>query len=39
VAGIVRVGSGTLDVEYPRRWAVTLGVGDLLERALGQPEH
>jgi len=39
VVGIVRVGSGALDVDYLRLWAVPLGVKDLLERVLGQTEH
>jgi hypothetical protein len=39
VTGFARVGRGTLDIEYLRLWAAPLGVGDLLERALGQPEH
>lgn len=39
VVGIVRVMSGALDVEYLRRWAIPLGVEDLLERILGQVEH
>jgi len=39
VAGIVRVGRGTLDIDYLRLWAAPLGVEDLLERALGMPGH
>jgi hypothetical protein len=35
----VRVGSSALDVEYLRRWAIPLGVEDLLERILTQTEH
>jgi hypothetical protein len=31
--GILRVQSDALDIEYMRRWAAVIGVGDLLERA------
>jgi len=34
VLGVLRVQEGRLDLEYARRWAVELGVADLLERAL-----
>jgi len=34
VLGVLRVQEGCLDLEYARRWAVDLGVADLLERAL-----
>lgn len=36
VAGVVKVQGARLDVEYLREWAERLGVGDLLERALGE---
>ncbi len=34
VLGIVHVQRGRLDLEYLRKWAPQLGVGDLLDRAL-----
>ena len=34
VLGVLRVHAGSLDVDYMRRWALDLGVLDLLERAL-----
>ncbi len=38
VAGLVRVGTGTLDIAYLRHWAGQLGVADLLDRVLGHAE-
>ncbi len=32
--GVLRVQAEALDLEYLRRWAVNLGVEELLERAL-----
>lgn len=34
VVGILRAGQAALDIGYMRRWAITLGVSDLLERVL-----
>jgi hypothetical protein len=34
LVGVLRVQGSALDLEYMRRWAAILGVGDLLERAL-----
>jgi hypothetical protein len=34
VRGLLRVGAGTLDSDYLAHWAATVGVADLLERAL-----
>ena len=36
VLGVVAVQGQRLDLDYLRRWATELGVGDLLERALGE---
>ncbi len=36
VAGVIKVQGSRLDLEYLRGWAGRLGVGDLLERALGE---
>lgn len=36
VLGVLRVQEGRLDLDYARRWAAELGVGDLLERALAE---
>ena len=35
VLGVLRVQSGSLDLDHMRRWAKNIGVLDLLERALG----
>jgi hypothetical protein len=37
VLGLVRVAGQSLDLEYLRQWAASLGVSDLLERALSTP--
>jgi hypothetical protein len=34
VLGVLKVQAGALDLDYLRRWALELGVADLLERAL-----
>ncbi len=34
IMGVLRTKAGELDLVYLRRWAVELGVADLLERAL-----
>ena len=34
VLGILKTRAGELDIEYLKKWAVNLGVNDLLERAL-----
>ena len=34
VLGILKTQAGELDIEYLKRWAVNLGVNDLLERAI-----
>lgn len=34
VLGVLRVREGAMDLAYMREWATSLGVGDLLERAL-----
>ena len=34
VLGVLKVQAGVLDLTYLRQWAVTLGLSDLLERAL-----
>lgn len=34
VLGILKTQAGELDIEYLKKWAVNLGVNDLLERAL-----
>lgn len=34
ILGVMKVREGELDLEYLRKWAVELNVGDLLERAL-----
>lgn len=39
VIGVLRVQQDRLDVPYMRRWAATLGVVDLLERALAEAPH
>ncbi len=36
VLGVMAVQGQRLDLDYLRRWATELGVGDLLERALGE---
>jgi hypothetical protein len=36
VLGVLKVQGELLDLVYLRRWATTLGVADLLERALAQ---
>jgi hypothetical protein len=36
VLGILEVQAGSLDLDYLRKWAKQLRVGDLLERALTQ---
>lgn len=36
VAGVIKVQGARLDLEYLRGWADRLGVGELLERALGE---
>jgi len=33
---VLKTRAGELDLEYLRKWAAELHVGDLLERALGQ---
>jgi len=38
VLGVLRVSAPSLDRSYMRRWAVSLGTADLLERALGEVE-
>lgn len=38
VLGVLAASRGALDRDYLRRWAADLGVGDLLERAVGQVE-
>jgi hypothetical protein len=35
VLGLVRVAGDSFDLAYLRQWATSLGVADLLERALG----
>jgi hypothetical protein len=37
VLGLVRVAGQSLDLSYLRQWAASLGVSDLLERALSTP--
>lgn len=37
VLGVLQVQVGRLELAYLRRWAATLGVADLLERALTAP--
>jgi hypothetical protein len=36
ILGVLKTRAGELDLEYLRKWAAELHVGDLLERALGQ---
>jgi hypothetical protein len=36
VVGVLRVQTDAVDVAYMRRWAATLGIEDLLSRALGE---
>jgi len=36
VLGVLKAQSGLLDLAYLRQWAAELGVGDLLERSLGE---
>lgn len=36
VLGVLTVKAGELDLEYLRKWALELGVSDLLERAISQ---
>lgn len=36
ILGILKTRAGELDIEYLKKWAVDLGVSDLLERALNE---
>ena len=36
ILGVLKTRAGELDLEYLRKWAAELRIGDLLERALGQ---
>jgi hypothetical protein len=36
VVGVLRTAGTTVDQSYLRQWALALGVGDLMERALGE---
>jgi hypothetical protein len=36
VLGVLRMQAGRLDLAYMRRWATTLGVGDLLKRVIAE---
>jgi hypothetical protein len=38
VLSVIKVQRGRLDLGYARNWAITLGVAELLERALGEAE-
>jgi hypothetical protein len=38
VLGVLKIRAGELDLEYLRKWAVELEVGDLLERALREAD-
>jgi hypothetical protein len=38
VKGLLRVGKGTLDTAYLRRWAALVGVADLLDRAISETD-
>lgn len=39
VLGVLKVQAGGLDLAYLRRWAIELGVADLLERAMAEAEQ
>ncbi|HJQ69119.1 MAG TPA: hypothetical protein VKA70_09115 [Blastocatellia bacterium] len=38
VIGVIKIQAGRLDTDYLKQWADTLGVSDLLERALAQAQ-
>jgi hypothetical protein len=39
IIGVLKVQSGRLEIEYIRRWAVFLGVSQLLERAIAESSN